>query len=438
MKICEVFLLVVLSLIVGRSHTLLTVDEVRNKFMGFDSNYVVFEDQHHDSNAIQSDIFQRRILRGKDARAKEVEAIKSLAERPVDRPLFQRCRDGGEAYSAAYLIHKTHLLEQKTNYNLTWVNCEMGSFIMMARNANPRKDVPGSVVLTVDVLDFSVIHLSAYERLQHRWRRGSNEIMKDMGNLSAIFNAAELLKARYELLHKTYSVPFPPEHDAMNRTVVVMPFLGSDMGAGHSKLANRQAYLSACFWSFYTYYPHVVAAVKSPKDRDYVLQKSGLPFYDVMLLEDLPKSASLPVATVQTTKARIMNGTWAHFDYVFFTESDQILMMRTPDDIYAYVDFHPRHMMLPHRLMAYPASVLQHYHHRQLRRDAPNDWMDMQCCLTRQYCEDRHDWQKVSNASAVSVVQVYGLQVPLGNSNFHSETYRSCPLRESHNMHTCP
>ena len=43
-----------------------------------------------------------------------------------------------------------------------------------------------------------------------------------------------------------------------------------------------------------------------------------------MLIEGLPKSASLPVATVQQTKERMLNGTWAHFDYMFFTESDQV------------------------------------------------------------------------------------------------------------------
>ena len=50
---------------------------------------------------------------------------------------------------------------------------------------------------------------------------------------------------------------------------------------------------------------------------------SGLPFYDVLLLSDLPKSASLPVATVQQSKARIMDGRW-DFDYLYFTESDQV------------------------------------------------------------------------------------------------------------------
>lgn len=50
---------------------------------------------------------------------------------------------------------------------------------------------------------------------------------------------------------------------------------------------------------------------------------SGLPFYDVMLIEDLPKSASLPVATVQQAKARIIDGRW-DFDFLFFSESDQV------------------------------------------------------------------------------------------------------------------
>lgn len=50
---------------------------------------------------------------------------------------------------------------------------------------------------------------------------------------------------------------------------------------------------------------------------------SGLPFHDVMLIENLPKSASLPVATVQQAKARLMDGRW-DFDFIFFTESDQV------------------------------------------------------------------------------------------------------------------
>ena len=142
----------------------------------------------------------------------------------------------------------------------------------------------------------------------------------------------------------------------VNRTVVVMPFLGSENGAGHSKLRNRLLYLRACFWSFYGTYPYVVAAVKNEKDLQYARHGSGLPFFDVILIEDLPKSASLPVATVQQTKARLMDGRW-DFDYVFFTESDQILMMRIADTLYSTLNTLPRFVMVPHRIMPYPDKV---------------------------------------------------------------------------------
>lgn len=84
----------------------------------------------------------------------------------VYNPRFHKCKDAGEAYSAAYLITKEHVLQQKTNYNLTWVNCEMASFIMMNGKANPDKNVDGTVLQTLDVFELSVVHLSAYERLQ--------------------------------------------------------------------------------------------------------------------------------------------------------------------------------------------------------------------------------------------------------------------------------
>jgi hypothetical protein len=181
--------------------------------------------------------------------------------------LFQKCKDSGEAYSASYLITKEHLKYQFTGYNLTWVNCEMGSFIMMNGRANPDRDVNGSMLQSVDVLDFSVVHLSTYERLLRRWGKSvASDPAAKAGNIDPIIQSATILRDRAKTLRDPLT---PTVHPAYNRTVVVMPFLGSDMGAGHSKLSNRLQYLSACFWSFYAVYPHVVAAVKNEKDRDF-------------------------------------------------------------------------------------------------------------------------------------------------------------------------
>ncbi len=77
------------------------------------------------------------------------------------------------------------------------------------------------------------------------------------------------------------------------------------------------------------------------------------------------------------------------------------------------------------------------FHKRVTANNGPYDWMDMQCCLTRQHCTDRKEWMHVSNTS-VPIVQIYHIQVPLGNADFHRENYRGCKLRASHEVGYCP
>lgn len=328
--------------------------------------------------------------------------LKNQSKEEANYLKLHKCQDVGEAYAASYLITKEHLLYQFTGYNLTWVNCEMGSFIMMNQRAKPDRNVNGSVTQTLDVLDFSIIHLSWYERLQKRHSRivrdtlikkmnsaiangtyKQNDKVDDKGkgngkgkgkgkaddgvldasmtSLGAVEQALGLLKERALRLRQSGMPLAVPE---LNRTVAIMPFLGSDMGAGHSKLSNRLIYLQACFWSIYAEMPHVVAAVKSEKDAAFARTDSGLPFYDVMVLDNLPKSASLPVATVQQTKARIADGRW-DFDYVYFTESDQILMMRIHEELYTHLKLYPRCLFLPPSFIPFHPSLFQpqQFHH---------------------------------------------------------------------------
>eukprot|EP01041_Mallomonas_annulata_P005181 gene5181-10360_t len=196
---------------------------------------------------------------------------------------LHKCKDHGEVYSASYLISKKHIMEHYIDYNLSTCNTEMASWMIMDTTMDPANDKAGTLIQSLDALDFSVIHLSAFERLQRRHSRTSKDSLQ---------------------------------------TVVVMPWLGSEVGAGNSHVNNRLEYLKACFYSFYIEFPHVVVVVKSKKDEFIARNHSGLPFFDVILLDDLPTSSSLPVATLQITKNRIKEGIW-NFSYVFFTESDQ-------------------------------------------------------------------------------------------------------------------
>ena len=86
-------------------------------------------------------------------------------------------------------------------------------------------------------------------------------------------------------------------------------------------------------------------------------KESGLPFFEIMFLET-PNSHSLPLATVQAAKLRILDRKW-DFDYIYFTESDQVLLWRPQsyDSVYSFLDKYPRRVMVPHRLIPYPTKV---------------------------------------------------------------------------------
>jgi hypothetical protein len=352
---------------------------------------------------------------------------------------LHKCPDLGEAYGAAYIITKSYLLHHFVHYNLSDMNCEMGSMVVMNYNAKASdKNATGLIIQSLDVLNYAVIHLSAYERLQ---RRHEDELERMLmrnvtWNIDAIVNVSRLMKQRY------YDYPLQHmkhQYAQFNRTIVIMPFLGSEVGAGHSKTANRYLYLEACFWNFYTFSSNIVVFVMSLKDYDYIKNVSKLPFSEIILLRNLPTLSSLPVASVQYTKERLADGRW-NFDYIFFTESDQLLLMRIPDILFQHLDAYPNRVLTPHRLWPYPKIVLDIRWKRsgitelEFQEDR---WMNISCCMPRQNCNERKSWISIKNHS-VPVLNIYGLDVALGNANFHRELYRSCKLYTNQRLPYCP
>jgi len=359
------------------------------------------------------------------------------------------CNAVFEAYSASYLTTKKHIMDVKSeSYNLTWVNCEMASFIHMRESknfvVNPMGD--GMIIQSLDVLDFSVIHLSAFERSS---KKHKHLLWKERKDLQTAWHNIDPVKETAKILDNLNNPKNPKStkivhSEEAKRTVVVMPFLGGAMGAGHSELGNRFEYLKACFWSFYEFVPNIVAGVTRQADVDWIMKESGMPFYDVILLENLPKSAGLPVGTTQQVKQRLVSGQW-DFDYVFFTESDQILISRELQLMFNHLKKYPDRMLLPHRLMPYSDRAMKEVHKRNLDAitkrptgDAlvdnqkglaigANDWQKQSCCMERQNCKERKTWKHVSDPE-VPIINYHGLFVPLGNINFLAESYRFCRM----------
>jgi hypothetical protein len=140
---------------------------------------------------------------------------------------------------------------------------------MKTRNMRMIRGSSGTIIQSLDVLDYSVIHLSAYERSLRKYHR----LIKTIKHPQSIEVMEEVTKIMIENVQNqsstTTSTSTQERSLEMKRTLVVMPFLGTGMGSGHSVLANRYVYLKTCFWSFYADYPHIVVGVTSEADYNY-------------------------------------------------------------------------------------------------------------------------------------------------------------------------
>lgn len=334
----------------------------------------------------------------------------------------------------------------------------MASFtIMGAYRRVPKPSAPGIIIQTRDILDLSVLHLSTFERSHKRymvrmWPNG-RERSKAWHNIDPVIDVSFKVEAAVKsALHKRQTLASGDLNKTYSkfarRTIVIMPFLGGAMGAGHSVLSNRYHYLRACFWSIYEHFPNIVMGVTQQSDVVWGKEKSGMPWYDVVLFDKLPKSAGLPVGTVQYTKKMLVSGLW-DFDFVLYTESDQIFFMRQLDLFRQYLLKYPRRVLVPHRLMVYSENILGKIHNRyqsgkgsamidviSTQSGSLDDWKKLSCCIPMQHCTDRKAWVHVANP-ALPLLNYSGIIIPLGNSNFLLEEYRPCFLQPPESK-SCP
>lgn len=146
----------------------------------------------------------------------------------ADNLKLHLCNTVFEAYSGSYLTTKAHMLTVQ-DYNLSWVNCEMASFLHMRGGqkvyTNPHSE--GMMAMSLDVLDFSVIHLSAYERSSKKHRKKIWSTRKEQASkwskIEAVKETARILEAKINPATSGTNLSWSEE---AKKTVVIMPFLG--------------------------------------------------------------------------------------------------------------------------------------------------------------------------------------------------------------------
>lgn len=223
---------------------------------------------------------------------------------------------------------------------------------------------PGTKVYkSVDLLDYYVEHLSWYERLL----AGA---AKDVGATRHHVQRVARASFRRGLAEETKRVSSGGrQRPAAARVAAVMPFYAAGAGQGPSAVEMRAGYLNATLTSIrLSLTDRVVVAVENAQDRETARQFG--PFFDELYLPGLVSPNKLGVAALIATH-RLLAGLpwnasslaptaspgnpskWTDVDYVYYTESDQILRLRNPAELLALVD-RSRGVIVPRRVVPVP------------------------------------------------------------------------------------
>jgi hypothetical protein len=143
---------------------------------------------------------------------------------------FHHCFERGEAFAASYFLTHSHLRSLKlSTLNYSTVNCAKASWLVMSKkrvSERVSERVSGTVTMTLDVMDLSVVHLSAYER----WIRTftHTHLVDDytlLFNSSRVaYRAASVVKRAVDESTREDVIP------ELKRTIAAIPFYGAGFG----------------------------------------------------------------------------------------------------------------------------------------------------------------------------------------------------------------
>ena len=382
------------------------------------------------------------------------------------RKRWYNCKDpSGQAYGAAWLAHKTSILRHDVSVRDN-TNMESGGWLP-AKVATPLQ--------SVDLFDCAVEHLSWLERrIGLRDARGKAKQTWDAELLTKLSERAKMLEARAK---RNRRAPGPRR----KATVAVLPFFatspeceakGASCTTGSSAPAMRRHFLNTTYWSIVDgLTQHVVLSTCSKTDAEFARKESGLKWFDVLESEcfvprkktGVPffKPALLGAKSIHAIRDKLQTDPrWAAFDYVYYSEADQVLHVRNARLLLSVVDEHT--YVSPHRMqpMAHPVDMPslatdegRHWLPRWSRDDldriknmgqlrqvpdvgCAQTW---RCCVGRSECTgdgkqgDRNTflpWKVPSPALSLVVYDQSFAMVAAHQGNYGQLLFRGCTLEE--------
>lgn len=215
-----------------------------------------------------------------------------------------------------------------------------------------------------DLLDFYVEHLSWYERLLAR-------AAKEIGEGRERVQRFARWVYRSRIKEETAKLTQLSGAHRNRRVVAVMPFYAASGGQGPSATEMRASYLNATLASIRSSLTErIVVAVENLADLN-TAREHG-PLFDEFYLPGLVSPDKLGVAALIATHRALMrlplnhsffgkghwthDNRWADVDYVFYTESDQIVRIADQPALLEFADA-TGGVVVPRRVVPIPISA---------------------------------------------------------------------------------
>ncbi len=255
-------------------------------------------------------------------------------------------RSAANDFSAAWLVTTEHLIAAEASVkraeNMAGATFAVVRYKVFIDNSY-------SSIMTRDYFDFFVEHLSSTtNQIPHSNLQVMNEKARKLNQ------TAELLKHEFFFQHK--------QDIRLNQTLAILVFSSLAFSVPkeiqqHSDI--RISFFISTFYSLYRYYRNIAVYVSNEKDRQTVIDMK-LPTWDLRVLKvpldiknyttALPRESILDV--IQNLKVDSKNHQkYRSFQYVYFSEGDQLLHMRHVKEIYNIIDESGgKFTMVPHRM----------------------------------------------------------------------------------------
>lgn len=281
-----------------------------------------------------------------------------------------------------------------------------------------------------DMLDYFIHHLSNYRKILGKRKTLENDIVR----------LAHVMEEGYAI-HGAYNNPFG-ERNA--NVLCILPYwtnpptVTTGLKGPSTSSDHRQMFLRLTIKTLANIFPNIVVSVSEQHDYEYVVNDSGLNqyLYDVHFVRNLTRAVALPLVTCCQTRTLLLDGTYdSKFQFIYFTETDQILQLRNVNAILAGAT-RKNAVMVPWRGLPIPLENdfvefrPNNQHQKDLIHTASklklhqvDDLRSASCCYSK-------DTTLGSKLGEISLIQQHeSFAHVAGVANIHKMIFRGCELQ---------